>query len=73
MAARPHLVYALVEHKDDLEEFTVTPKAVNGSLLQPAGKIPNVTFELNGRQSSEDVHIYELVTAQLSHGQPHKG
>ena len=53
-AAEPQLVHALGEHMDS----TVTPKAVNGSLLHPAGRIPNIVFDLNGRRSSEDIHIY---------------
>ena len=61
-AAGAQLVHALGEHMDNLADCTVTPKAVNGSLLHPAGKIPNVVFELNGRHSSEDVHIYESVS-----------
>lgn len=61
-AAGPHLVDALGEHIDYLADSTVTPKAVNSSLPHPAGKIPNVTFELNG---SEDVHIYESVSGTI--------
>ena len=64
-AAGPHLIHALGEHMDNLAESTVTPKAVNGSLLHPTGKIPNVMFELNGRRSSEDVHIYESVSGTI--------
>ena len=64
-AAGPHLVRALGEHTDNLAESTVIPKAVNGSLLHPTGKIPNVIFELNGRRSSDDVHIYESVSGTI--------
>ena len=40
--AEPHLVHTLGEHMDNLAESTVTPKAINGSLLHPTGKISNV-------------------------------
>ena len=61
-AAGPHLVRALNEHMDNLADSAVTPKAVNGSLLHPVGKIPRVTFEIDNRKASADVHVYECVS-----------
>ena len=56
-AAGPHLVHTLEEHMDNLAESTITLKAVNGSPIYPMEKIPDIMFELNGRCSSEDIHI----------------
>ena len=50
---------------DNLAESSVTAKAVNGSILEPVGKIPNVAFSTNGRTVHDDVHIYASVTGVL--------
>ena len=61
-AAGSHLVRALNEHMDNLADSAVTPKAVNGALLHPVGKIPRVTFKIDNRKASADVHVYECVS-----------
>ena len=64
-AAGPQFVQALGECMDNLAELSVTPKVVNGSILEPVGKIPNVAFSTNGRTVHDDVHIYVSVTGAL--------
>ena len=64
-AAGPQFVQVLGECMDNLAESSVTPKAVNGSILEPVGKIPNVAFSTNGRTVHDDVHIYASVTRAL--------
>lgn len=39
-------VHSLGEHIDNLVTQTLLPRAVNGSLLQPIGKLPEVRFHL---------------------------
>ena len=46
---------------DNLAMSDVTPRAVSGSLLHPVGKLPNVHFNVNGRDTHNDVHIYPSV------------
>lgn len=64
-AAGPDLVQALNEDMDNLADSNVTPKAVNGSLLHPAGKLPGVQFQVNGKVTQVDVHIYQSVSGTI--------
>ena len=64
-AAGPQFVQALGECMDNLAESSVTPKEVNGSILEPVEKIPNVAFSTNGRTVHDDVHTYASVTGTL--------
>ena len=64
-AAGPSFVYALGEHIDNLAFSDVTPRAVNGTTLQPIGKIPKVTFTLQDRKAKKDVHIYPSVSGVI--------
>ena len=61
-AAGPLLVQTLGEHLDNLAYSDITPRAVNGTTLHPIGKIPKVTFCLQGRKVKKDVHIYPSVS-----------
>ncbi len=56
-AAGPGFVKSLGEHMDNLAKSDVTPRAVNGSMLHPLGKIPKVNFKINGKNACADVHI----------------
>lgn len=60
-AAGPDFVHSLGEHIDNLAKSDVTPRAVNGSLMHPVGKIPMVHFHINGRKTHDDVHIYPIL------------
>ncbi|XP_064384829.1 uncharacterized protein LOC135333732 [Halichondria panicea] len=64
-AAGPDLVHALNEDMDNLADSNVTPKAVNGSLLHPAGKLPGVQFQINGQDTEADIHIYQSVSGTI--------
>ena len=50
---------------DNLAYSNVSPRAVNGSVLDPIGKIPNVAFCTNDKTVHDDVHIYASVTGAL--------
>ena len=50
---------------DNLAESSVTPKAVNSSILEPVGKISNIAFSTNCRTVHDDVYIYASVTGAL--------
>ena len=56
-AAGPQLLHSLSEHALNLLPSKVTPHTANGHKMQPLGKLP-VTFQLPGRNYSEDMHIY---------------
>ena len=64
-AAGPEFVRKLGEHLDNLAKSDVTPRAVNGSLLHPIGKLPKVRFTINGRDAQDDVHIYSSVSGAV--------
>ena len=64
-AAGPTFVQALGEHMNNLAHSDVAPKAVNGSTLRPLGKIPNVVFQVSGKTTREDVHIYNSISGAL--------
>ena len=56
-AAEPQLLHSLSEHTLNLLPSKVTPHTANGHKMQPLGRLP-VTFQLQGRNYSEDMHIY---------------
>ena len=64
-AAGLRFVKALGEHISNLAPSTICPRAVNGSVLHPLGKLPNVTFGLNNRTVCVDVHIYKSINGAL--------
>ncbi len=64
-AAGPDLVHALNEDMYNLADSNVIPKAVNGSLLHPAGKLPGVQFQINGQGTEADIHIYQSVSGTI--------
>ena len=64
-AAGPSFVQLLGEHLDNLAHSNVAPKAVNGSVLHPLGKIPGVAFQVNGHMTQQDVHIYDSIGGAL--------
>ncbi len=45
-AASHQFVAALGEHMDNLAQSKITPQAVNGTILQPLGMVPDVKFTL---------------------------
>lgn len=47
-----------VRQDPSLAHSNVSPRAVNGSILDPVGKIPKVAFCTNGKTVHDDVHIY---------------
>ena len=64
-AAGPQFVHSLGENMDNLAHSQVSPRAVNGSILDPVGMIPNVSFCTNGKTIQDNVHIYASVTGAL--------
>ena len=50
---------------DNLAPSNICPRAVNGSILHPVGKLPHVAFCVNGRTVHDDVHIYDSITCAL--------
>lgn len=64
-AAGPDLVHALNESMNNLADSNVTPKAVNGSLPHPVGKLPGVEFRINDQVAQADVHIYQSVSGTI--------
>ena len=64
-AAGPQFVLALGEHVDNLAPSNLCPRAVNGSILHPLGKLPHVTFCVNGKSTHDDVHIYDSIKGAL--------
>ena len=64
-AAGPQFVQALGEYMDNLAPSNIHPRAVNGSILHPVGKLPHVAFCVNGRTVHDDVHIYDSITSAL--------
>ena len=53
------------EHIDNLASSNVAPKTASGHLMHPLGKLPNVRFDVEGRSTTEDVHIYRGVSGAL--------
>ena len=64
-AAGPQFVQALGEYMDNLAPSNICPRAVNGSILYPVGKLPHVAFCVNGRTVHDDVHIYDSIAGAL--------
>ena len=62
--AGPSLLHHLSEHPDNLLPSTITPRTVNGSVMQPMGKLP-VTLSLESRTCTENFHIYRDVDKTL--------
>ena len=58
------LLQHLQELQDNLLPSNITPRAVNGSVMQPLGRLP-VTITLMGRRCMEDFHIYSDVDRVL--------
>ena len=58
------LLQQLQEIPDNLIPSNITPRTVNGSVMQPLGKLP-VTITLKGRKCLEDFHIYSNVDRVL--------
>ena len=58
------LLSHLQEHPDKLLPSNVTPRAVNGSLMRPIGRLP-VTITLGTAVYAEDFHIYTDVSTTL--------
>ena len=50
---------------DNLANSDVQPMAVNGAILCPVGKIPQVAFHIGDKTVYDDVHIYQSVTSAL--------
>lgn len=58
------VLYHLSEHPDNLLPSTITPRTVNGAVMQPIGRLP-ITLSLGPRTCTEDFHIYPNVTGAL--------
>ena len=62
--AGPSLLHQLNEHPHNLIQSTMVPRAVNGSTMQPLGKLP-INITLNNCQLNEEFHIYPQVSGVL--------
>ena len=58
------LLHSLNEHRDNLLPSNMSPRAVNGSSMNPIRKLP-VTLRLGDNSVSEEFHIYEEVSTTL--------
>ena len=58
------LLRSLNEHPDNLLQSTISPRAVNGSIMHPIGKLP-VKLMLGNRGIIEEFHIYADVAATI--------
>ena len=63
-AAGKEILDYLGEHIDNLPPSGITPRAVNGSTMQPLGKLP-VTLRLGDKQYQDDIHINPGVSGAL--------
>lgn len=63
-AAGKEILGHLGEYVDNLLPSTIIPKAVNGTRMQPIGKIA-LTLQLGNKTHTEDVHIYPSVSGML--------
>ena len=70
--AGPQLLHSLSEHALNLLPSKVTPHTANGHKMQPLGKLP-VTFQLQGRNYSEDMHIYPDIPGVIMSWKAAKG
>ena len=71
-AAGPQLLKSLGEHALNLLSSDITPQAANGHKMQPLGKLP-ITFQLQGRSRSEDMHIYPEISGVIMSWKAAKG
>ena len=55
------LLEHLQEHPGNLLPSGITPRAVNGTLMRPIGRLP-VALSLDGQEFHEDFHIYPEVS-----------
>ena len=62
----------LNEFQDNLLPSKLIPRAVNGTSMQPIGKLP-VTLSLEGVSHQEDLHIYPQVTGTILSWKASKG
>ena len=62
--AGPSLLGQLNEHPDNLIPSSMVPRAVNGSTMQPLGKLP-IRVKLGARHLNEEFHIYPTVSGVL--------
>ena len=62
--AGPSLLHQLNDHPHNLIPSTMVPRAVNGSTMQPLGKLP-INITLNNCQLNEEFHIYPQVSGVL--------
>jgi len=62
--AGPSLLQQLNEHSDNLIPSPMVPRAVNGSTMQPLGKLM-ITVTIGSRQINEEFHIYTEVSGVL--------
>ena len=62
----------LGEHQDNLLPSNITPRAVNGTKMQPIGKLP-VTLMLGTKTYTDELHIYPEVTGILLSWKAAKG
>ena len=66
------LLQQLHEHPDNLLPSTITPRAVNGTTMNPIGKLP-VMLLLGTHTHTDDFHIYPNVTGTLLSWKAAKG
>ena len=71
-AAGKEILAYLGEHIDNLPQSEITPRAVNGSVMQPLGKLP-VTLRLGDKQYRDDIHINPGVSGALMSWRASKG
>ena len=58
------LFQPLNQHPDNLLPSMILPRAINGSLMHPIGKLP-VEVVLGNSEITEEFHIYANVTATI--------
>ena len=66
------LLQQLHEHPDNLLPSTITPRAVNGTTMNPIGKLP-ITLSIGEHAHTDDFHIYPNVTGTLLSWKAAKG
>lgn len=62
--AGPSLLGQLNEHPDNLIPLSMVPRAVNGSTMQPLGKLL-ISVKLGAQHLDEEFHIYPAVSGIL--------
>ena len=58
------LLQQLHEHPDNLLPSVITPRTVNGTIMNPIGKLP-IMLSLGPQAYTDDFHIYPNVTGTL--------